>query len=75
VRTTIDLPADLHRIAASLARDSGRSLSETVADLMRRALDFPREGGDFVSPVTGLPVVRLGGGPITTEDVRGLEDE
>jgi hypothetical protein len=75
VRTTIDLPADLHRIAMSLARDSGRSLSDTVADLMRRALGVPHAGQDFVSPVTGLPVVRLGGGPITTEDVRQLEDE
>lgn len=75
VRTTIDLPADLHRVALSLARDSGRSLSETVADLMRRALRLSSDGADFVSPVTGLPVVRLGGGPITSDDVRQLEDE
>ena len=75
MRTTIDLPADLHRIAVSLARDSGRSLSETVAELMRRALGVSEGAEDFVSPITGLPVVRLGGGPITTEDVRALEDE
>lgn len=75
VRTTIDLPADLHRIAVSLARDSGRSLSETVAALMRRALGAQEGGEDYVSPVTGLPVVRLGSGPITTEDVRALDDE
>jgi hypothetical protein len=75
VRTTIDLPADLHRIAVSLARDSGRSLSETVAALMRRALGAQEGGEDYVSLVTGLPVVRLGSGPITTEDVRALDDE
>jgi hypothetical protein len=75
VRTTIDLPPDLHRVAVSLARDSGRSLSETVADLVRRGLGLAAAGEDFVSPVTGLPVVRLGHGPITTEDVRALEDE
>lgn len=75
MRTTIDLPPDLHRIALSLARDSGRSLSETVAGLMRRALGVSEGGDDFVSPVTGLPVIRLGSGPITTEDVRALEDE
>jgi Arc/MetJ family transcription regulator len=38
VRTTIDLPDDLHRQAMSIARDTSRTLSETVADLMRRAL-------------------------------------
>ena len=59
----------------SLARDSGRSLSETVADLMRRALGVAQGGEEYVSTVTGLPVLRLGNGPITTEDVRRLEDE
>lgn len=75
MRTTIDLPDDLHRLAVSIARDSGRSLSETVAVLMRRALQAPVAEDHVVSPVTGLPVVRLGGGPITTEHVRSLEDE
>jgi hypothetical protein len=37
MRTTIDLPDDLHRQAMSIARDTSRSLSETVADLMRAA--------------------------------------
>lgn len=74
MRTTIDLPDDLHRIALSLARDSGRSMSETVARLLRKALGESEAVDDHVSPVTGLPVVRLGGGPITTEDVRELGD-
>ena len=74
MRTTIDLPDDLHRLALSIARDTSRSLSETVADLMRRGLGHGRDHEISRSAVTGLPVVRLGT-PITTEDVRALEDE
>jgi hypothetical protein len=48
VRTTIDLPEDLHRQALSIARDTSRTLSEIVAELMRRGLDqgrpAPRRG-------------------------------
>ncbi len=44
MRTTIDLPADLHHQAMSTR-----------------------------SAVTGLPVIRLGT-PITSDDVRALED-
>ncbi len=76
MRTTIDLPDDLHRQAMSIARDTSRSLSETVADLMRRGLgQGPGPGpGISRSRVTGLPLVRLGS-TITTDDVRELEDE
>jgi hypothetical protein len=76
VRTTIDLPDDLHRQALSIARDTSRTLSETVADLIRRGLG---QGGAAIatvsrSPTTDLPIVRLGR-VITTEDVRTLEDD
>lgn len=82
MRTTIDLPEDLHRIAQSLARHSGRSLSQTVADLLRQALDAPhaRRVGDqapapyVISPITGLPVVSSPR-PVTPDDVKALEDE
>jgi hypothetical protein len=73
MRTTIDLPDDLHRQAVSIARDSSRTLSETVADLLRRALGHGQPQAVFRSPSTGLPVIRLGT-PITTDDVRALED-
>lgn len=74
MRTTIDLPDDLHRQAIAIARDTSRTLSETVADLIRRGLG---QGGATEvgrSARTGLPVVHLGT-VITTEDVRALEDE
>jgi predicted transcriptional regulator len=74
MRTTIDLPDDLHRQAKSIARDTSRTLSETVADLMPRALGQGHSAEVTRSDRTGLPVVRLGT-VITTEDVRALDDE
>ncbi|GDY30545.1 antitoxin [Gandjariella thermophila] len=74
MRTTIDLPDDLHRQAMSIARDTHRTLSETVADLMRRGLVGGGTTETSRSDRTGLPVVRLGT-VITTEDVRALEDQ
>ena len=74
VRTTIDLPDDLHRIARALARDEGRTLSETVALLLRRALGEVGPVARSRDDRTGLPTVRLGA-PVTTEDVRALDDE
>lgn len=74
MRTTIDLPDDLHRLAMSIARDTSRSFSETVADLVRRGLNQGTPAGPSRSAVTGLPTVRLGV-TVTTDDVRRLEDE
>jgi Arc/MetJ family transcription regulator len=73
MRTTIDLPEDLHQQALSIARDTRRTLSETVADLMRRGLGQGAPVEITRSESTGLPVVHLGK-IITTEDVRSLED-
>ncbi|MGQ0776182.1 MAG: antitoxin [Pseudonocardiales bacterium] len=75
MRTTIDLPEDLHRIAMSIARDTGRSLSVTVAELIRRGLDSGSRVRRYTSARTGFPVVHLGAGPITVEDVRALNDD
>jgi hypothetical protein len=74
MRTTIDIPEDLHRQAAAIARDTSRTLSETVADLMRRGLRQGRAADISRSPRTGLPVVHLGT-VITSDDVRALEDD
>jgi Arc/MetJ family transcription regulator len=74
MRTTVDLPADLHAQVVSIARDTHRTLSDTVAFLMRRGLSESWSAELTHSAATGLPVVRLGR-MITTEDVRALEDE
>lgn len=74
VRTTIDLPDELHKQALAIARDTRRTLSETVADLMRRGLAGSTTAAVSVDHRTGLPVVSVGT-VVTSEDVRSLEDE
>lgn len=74
MRTTIDLPADLHKQAVAIARDTSRSLSETVADLMRRGLGEESTLSKGRSAATGRPVLHLPR-TITSEDVRSLEDD
>jgi Arc/MetJ family transcription regulator len=74
MRTTIDIPDDLHAQAVAIARDTHQSLSQTVAGLIRRALATGNPGEIARSARTGLPVARLGR-TITTEDVRRLEDD
>ena len=74
VRTTIDLPDDLHKQALAIARDTHRTLSETVADLIRRGLGTGSTAALSKDPRTGLPLVSVGT-VVTSEDVRSLEDE
>lgn len=72
MRTTIDLPDDLHALARQLAHDGHRSMSDVIADLIRRGL-----GGSSVEVSTGprgLPITSVGR-PVTAEDVRALDDE
>jgi len=58
----------------AISRDTHRTLSETVAEQMRRGLGQGQDAKVTTSARTGLPVVHLGR-VITTEDVRALEDE
>jgi hypothetical protein len=74
MRTTLDLPDDLHKQALAIARDTRRTLSETVADLIRRGLRADSTTGVSTDPRTGLPLVSVGT-VVTSEDVRSLEDE
>jgi hypothetical protein len=77
MRTTIDLPEDLHEVAKSLARDRSQTMSETVADLMRRGLGAGEPEPSYRiqrDPRTGFPFIDIGT-TITTEDVRSLEDD
>jgi Arc/MetJ family transcription regulator len=74
MRTTIDLPDDLHAQAVAIARDTHQTLSQAVAGLVRRGLSSGHPGEIATSARTGLPVAHLGR-TITTEDVRRLEDD
>lgn len=74
MRTTINLPDDLHAQAVAIARDTHQSLSQTVAGLVRRGLGSGGPGNIATSARTGLLVAHLGR-TITSDDVRRLEDE
>jgi predicted transcriptional regulator len=72
MRTTIELPDDLHELARQLAHEGNRSMSEVIAELIRLGL---RPGRAEPSTGTrGLPIVAVGR-PVTAEDVRSLDDE
>jgi hypothetical protein len=74
MRTTIDLPEDLHRQAKAIAHARDWTLSEAVAWIMRRGLEErPSEVIEY-SPVTGFPQIRIGR-VITDEDVKRFLDE
>ncbi len=81
MRTTIDLPDDLHQAVTSIAAHSRRSMNQTVADLIRRGL-APLSGAQSAVAATalrrdertGLPLIRSPH-PVTAEDVRALEDD
>ena len=77
MRTTVDLPEHLHRRASALARDRAQSLSRTLAELIAVALDGRQTATPPVVKTdhrSGFPIVRIGR-PITTDDVRSLDDE
>lgn len=72
MRTTIDLPAELHAVAREMAHQQHKSLSQVVSELMRLGLG-PIGAVATPSSPTELPTVRIGRA-ITAEDVRSLED-
>jgi hypothetical protein len=74
MRTTVDIPDDLHSVQQSVARDQGKTLSQVIAALLRRTLTPGGSSAISTDNRTGLPVVRIGR-VITSDDVRGLEDE
>jgi len=74
MRTTIDLPDELHDRLRSIARDTGKTLSAVVVEMMERGIQQQRRAV-IVKGKSGFPAFAAVGRPITTEDVRALEDE
>lgn len=74
MRTTLDLPDDLHAAATAIARDAGTSLSEVVTQLLRARLCTAGPVRVSISPRTGLRVGQFGR-VLISEDVRLLDDE
>ncbi len=71
VRTTVDLPDDLHELARQIAHQTGRSMSEVIAELVRSGLR--REAPEIPVSRRGMPAIAVGR-PVTAEDVRSLDD-
>lgn len=71
MRTTIDLPDDLHEFARQLAHERNRSMGEVIAELIRFGLR--RGEPELTSTPRGLPLVSIGR-PVTAEDVHSLDD-
>lgn len=78
MRTTVDIPEKLHRVATGLARHTGQSMSQTIVQLMERGLqagDGEKSPRAFTtSQDTGLPVARSQRA-ITADDVQALESD
>ena len=73
MRTTLDLPEDVHRAAKSMATLEGVSLGEAVARLVRRGLRPPRP----TSAGKAFPcfTVSRNAKPITLDETLEAEDE
>lgn len=82
MRTTIDLPQDLHRVLSSLAATNHKSLSQTAVEVLQRGLSPPPATAALRSHVdstdtsstTGLPQVHFDR-VITPEDIKALDDQ
>ena len=72
MRTTVDLPNDLHELARQLAHEGNRSMSDVIAALIR--LGLRQSTSELSSSRRGMPLLSVGH-PVTTEDVRALDDD
>lgn len=73
MRTTIDLPDDLHEHVRQLAHERRESMSKVAADLIRRGA-AAHEPLVIERGPRGLPIVSVGH-VVTPEDVASLEDD
>ena len=76
VRTTLDISDEAYYIAKSIARDQNRSLGRVVGDLILQSAKGPTGAGcaSIIMSDYGFPTFRCAQ-PVTTEDVRALDDE
>lgn len=75
MRTTIDLPAELHALAREIAHQQRKTMSDVITECVQRGLGIaPDVAVQIHTTGPGFPTVTLGR-PITPEDVRSLDDE
>lgn len=73
VRTTLDIPDEPYYLAKAIARDLNRSLGQVVGDLILQSANRAKGAGIEMSEY-GFPTFHCTR-PVTTEDVRALEDD
>jgi hypothetical protein len=73
VRTTLDIDDEAYYIAKAIARDQNRSLGRVVGDLILKSSQIV-EGAAIQMSDYGFPTFRCIR-PVTTDDVKALEDE
>lgn len=79
MRTTLDIDDDVLSAARDIAQADGKSMGQVISDLARRALTAAPPG--FAEPQAGFAVdewpvfARHGGGPVTSDLIRQIEDE
>ncbi len=73
MRTTVDLPDDIHALAHELAHQQKKTMSEVLTEFIRAGITSQSSPIPDVVP-SDWPTISLGR-PITPEDVRLLEDE
>jgi hypothetical protein len=79
VRTTIDIPEREHALCTSLAWAQRTNLGKLLLALAQRGLEATSRAAEAVpanqiDPETGLGVFHSGR-PVTSEDVKALEDD
>ena len=73
MRTTLDIADEACYIAKAIARDRNRSLGRVVGDLILQSAKGSKDAAITMSDY-GFPVFRCTR-PVTTEDVKALDDE
>ena len=73
VRTTIDIADEAYYIAKAIARDQNRSLGRVVGDLILQSVKGSK-GAEISMSDYDFPIFRCAR-PVTTEDVKALDDE
>ena len=76
MRTTVDLPPEVHERAKRLAAERDQSLSATLADLTIRGLASLGEPATVTTdPISGLPTLTLGYRISAQAVAEALDDE
>ena len=73
MRTTLEIPDEAYFLAKAISRDQNRSLGRVIGDLILQSAKNAK-GATITTSDYGFPTFHCVR-PVTTEDVRALDDE